>query len=105
MQNVRRWIEIVATDSVSKYANLETVKGYKRIVVCQGIIDDAEAVVGPDNSLKFLKSIIDGRLEPTSWLNAVRFRAFAMCNVDLAWGHWLILTSSIYLRTSESVYS
>ena len=49
-----------------------TVRGYKRVVMCQEVRDEIRAVLGEDEPIKaFLEALYDGRLLPTAWLNRV----------------------------------
>jgi hypothetical protein len=47
------------------------VRGYRRIVFCQGVRDDVEAALGPAAWAHWLPRMCEGRLVPTPWLNKV----------------------------------
>lgn len=68
---VRWWLLRIAENRPMDYRQLHTVKGYKRVVMEQGIRDDVEAVLGGGPCPDFLRAMCDGRLEPTPWLNQV----------------------------------
>lgn len=71
-QAVREWLLRIAAGMEIEGVDLATVKGYKRIVLCQGVRDDVEAVLGQGAWSTFLPSMCEGRLQPTPWLNKVR---------------------------------
>lgn len=71
MQAVRKWIEALALGNEHEKIDLTTVQGYKRMLICESIRDDAEAVLGSDAWMQLLKCVVDQRLLPTSWLNKV----------------------------------
>lgn len=77
VQAVRWWLQRIAGDRPVDYRQLGTVKGYKRVVMEQGIRDDVEAVLGSGACAGFLRAVCDGRLEPTPWLNQVLRRGAA----------------------------
>uniref|UniRef100_A0A1D1ZXM2 Cupin-like domain-containing protein n=1 Tax=Auxenochlorella protothecoides TaxID=3075 RepID=A0A1D1ZXM2_AUXPR len=66
---VREWLLRIAAGMEIEGVDLATVKGYKRIVLCQGVRDDVEAVLGQGAWSTFLPSMCEGRLQPTPWLN------------------------------------
>ncbi len=53
------------------HPRLPQVKGYRRIVFCQGVRDDVEEALGAGAWADLLPRMCEGRLVPTPWLNKV----------------------------------
>lgn len=53
-----------------------TVEGFRRVLMCEEVRQEAIAVVGEAGLAAFLQRLVEGRLLPTSWLNQVRFFVF-----------------------------
>lgn len=85
---VREWIQALSLGREHERMDLGTVAGYKRVVICQSIRDDAEAILGREASLELMKHVIDGRLMPTSWLNKVRHRVECICCLGCRGRRW-----------------
>ena len=49
------------------------MKGHKRIVMTQMVRDEIDLTLGRGSWQAFLRAMIDGRLDPTPWLN-ISFR-------------------------------
>lgn len=68
----------VATAEAEKeeaWIDLETVRGYKRTVLCEGVREELRLNLGDEDlprCAELLRGITDGRLVPTPWLNQVR---------------------------------
>ena len=72
LADVRHWMQLIGRGEEHEWIDLGTVKGYKRVVFCQGIRDDVEANLGPAAWATLLPRMCEGRLVPTPWLNKVR---------------------------------
>lgn len=85
VQAVRSWLIRVARGRQHDSVDLATVRGYKRIVLCQEIQDDAEALLGRTRWQEAILDMCEGRLQPTDWLNKVGCSLFAdlVCNMAL----------------------
>jgi hypothetical protein len=83
---VRRWLQLIGHGDEYSAIAIGTVKGYKRVVLCQSIRDDVDDNLGSaDNNIRssngnsgnmwavLLPAMCQGRLVPTPWLN-VNFR-------------------------------
>ena len=84
MQAVRSWLVRVARGWQHDSVDLGTVRGYKRIVLCQEIQDDAEALLGRTRWQEAILDMCEGRLQPTDWLNKVGYSLFAGLVCDVA---------------------
>eukprot|EP00887_Chlorella_sp_A99_P002105 scaffold21.g2105.t1 len=69
LSDVRHWCQVIGHGEEHEWIDLGTVKGYKRVVACQGIRDDVEAGMGPGAWATLLPRMCEGRLVPTPWLN------------------------------------
>lgn len=59
-------------DDEENWLDVGTVRGYKRVVMCQEVRYEIRTVLGEDASVKdFLLALCDDRLVPTPWLNRV----------------------------------
>lgn len=67
---VRRWLQLIGKGEEHAAIDLSTVKGYKRIVLCQSIRDDIDENLGRGAWGDLLPAMCRGRLKPTTWLNA-----------------------------------
>jgi len=83
---VRRWLQLIGHGDEYSAIDIGTVKGYKRVVLCQSIRDDVDDNLGltdnknNNNNNKsgnmwavLLPAMCQGRLVPTPWLN-INFR-------------------------------
>ena len=55
-----------------------TVRGYKRVVMCEEVREEIRTVLGEATDLKeYLLALCDDRLVATPWLNRVNYSASA----------------------------
>ncbi|KAL4450030.1 hypothetical protein ABPG77_010699 [Micractinium sp. CCAP 211/92] len=66
---VRHWLQVIGHGEEHEWFDLGTVKGYRRIVFCQGVRDDVEEALGAGAWADLLPRMCEGRLVPTPWLN------------------------------------
>jgi len=71
--HIKHWLKIIAEADEANWIDLSTVKGHKRIVMTQMVRDEIDLTLGRGSWQAFLRAMIDGRLDPTPWLN-ISFR-------------------------------
>lgn len=64
---------LTEADQEDAYIDLESVRGYKLTVLCEGIRDELRFNLGEDAQAcrDVLRGMLDRRLVPTPWLNQV----------------------------------
>ncbi|KAL3143189.1 hypothetical protein ABBQ38_002046 [Trebouxia sp. C0009 RCD-2024] len=75
--NVRHWLQLIGYCDEQDWIELSTVKGYRRIVMCQEVRDELDINLAlPEGGQqeeeewqRVLIAMCDGRLLPTPWLN------------------------------------
>lgn len=67
--DVRHWLQVIGHGEEHEWIDLGTVKGYRRVVLCQGVRDDVEEALGTGAWADLLPRMCRGRLVPTPWLN------------------------------------
>ncbi|KAL4452346.1 hypothetical protein ABPG75_008008 [Micractinium tetrahymenae] len=67
--DVRHWLQVIGHGEEHEWIDLGTVKGYRRILFCQGVRDDVEDALGTGAWADLLPRMCEGRLVPTPWLN------------------------------------
>ncbi len=72
-ENIKHWLQIIGRAEESDWIDLGTVRGYQRISMTQMVRDEIDLNLGSGKWSEFLKRMIDGRLDPTPWLN-INFR-------------------------------
>lgn len=70
---IKHWLKIIADAEDAQWIDLSTVKGHRRIVMAQMVRDEVDSNMGRGTWQAFLRAMIDGRLDPTPWLN-ISFR-------------------------------
>lgn len=74
--NAESFIYDAGYDDEENWLDVGTVKGYKRVVMCQEVREEIRTVLGEQTCIKdFLQAMCDDRLLPTPWLNKVRMLA------------------------------
>lgn len=73
LQHAKRWLRIIAENEEADWIDLGTVQGHRRIRMVQMVRDEVDLNLGRGKWQEFLRDLIDGRLDPTPWLN-VNFR-------------------------------
>lgn len=59
-----------------KWLDVGTVRGYKRVVMCEEVREEVRVVLGEATDIKeFLLALCDDRLVATPWLNMVSHAA------------------------------
>jgi hypothetical protein len=77
------------------WIDVGTVRGYKRVVMCQEVRDEIRAVLGEDEPIKaFLEALYDERLLPTPWLNRVCLQAFTLIGLTVVPGQCSMIPQS-----------
>ena len=71
--HIKHWLQIIAEADDANWIDLSTVKGHKLIVMTQMVRDEIDLTLGRGSWQAFLRAMIDGRLDPTPWLN-ISFR-------------------------------
>lgn len=71
--NIKHWLQIIGSAEETDWIDLGTVRGYQRISMTQMVRDEIDLNLGSGKWSEFLKRMIDGRLDPTPWLN-IKFR-------------------------------
>ena len=71
--HIKHWLKIIAEAEDANWIDLSTVKGHRRIVMAQMVRDEIDSNLGRGTWQAFLRTMIDGRLDPTPWLN-ISFR-------------------------------
>lgn len=67
--DVRHWLKVIQRGEEMDWIDPATVKGYRRLRMCQAVNDEVEFVLGRGSTAAFLDSVCKGRLQPTPWLN------------------------------------
>ena len=81
---LRALIHVAGYDDEENWLDVGTVKGYKRVVMCQEVREEIRTVLGEDICIKdFLLAMCEDRLLPTPWLNKVRMLAMLTCPAPL----------------------
>jgi hypothetical protein len=73
IQHIKHWLKIIAEAEDANWIDLSTVKGHKRIVMAQMVRDEIDLTLGRGSWQQVLRTMLDGRLDPTPWLN-ISFR-------------------------------
>ena len=73
IEQIKHWIKVIAEADDANWIDLSTVKGHRRIVMAQMVRDEVDLSLGRGTWQAFLRTVIDGRLDPTPWLN-ISFR-------------------------------
>jgi|TARA_B100001142_G_scaffold60065_1_gene59039 hypothetical protein len=73
VEQIKHWIKVIAEADDANWIDLSTVKGHRRIVMAQMVRDEVDLSLGRGTWQAFLRTVIDGRLDPTPWLN-ISFR-------------------------------
>lgn len=73
IHQIKHWIKVIAEAEDGDWIDLSTVKGHKRIKMTQMVRDEVDLNIGRGSWQTFLRTMIDGRLDPTPWLN-ISFR-------------------------------
>ena len=73
ISHIKHWLKIIAEAEDAQWIDLSTVKGHRRIVMAQMVRDEVDSNMGRGTWQAFLRAMIDGRLDPTPWLN-ISFR-------------------------------
>jgi len=71
--NIKHWLQIIGSAEETEWIDLGTVRGYQRISMAQMVRDEIDLNLGSGKWSEFLKRMIEGRLNPTPWLN-IKFR-------------------------------
>ena len=65
-------LPIPGCDDEERWLDVSTVRGYKRVVMCEEVREEVRAVLGEATDIKeFLLALCDDRLVATPWLNRV----------------------------------
>ena len=71
------FVYVAGYDDEENWLDIGTVKGYKRVVMCQEVREEIRTVLGERTCIKdFLLAMCDDRLQPTPWLNKVRMLSY-----------------------------
>lgn len=73
IHQIKHWLKAIAEAEDANWIDLSTVKGHKRIKMTQMVRDEVDLNLGRGSWQSFLRTMIDGRLDPTPWLN-ISFR-------------------------------
>ena len=66
-------VYIAGYEDEENWLDIGTVKGYRRVVMCEEVREEIRTVLGEQTCIKdFLLAMCDDRLQPTPWLNKVR---------------------------------
>ena len=91
------FVQVAGYDDEENWLDIGTVKGYKRVVMCQEVREEIRTVLGEQTCIKdFLLAMCDDRLQPTPWLNKVRMLTRP---APLSLFRWRAM---LYLPTSDS---
>lgn len=62
-----------ASGEEEAWIDLDTLRGYKRTVLCEGVRDEVACNLGeePNACAELLQGVVQRRLLPTPWLNQV----------------------------------
>jgi hypothetical protein len=69
VQDIKHWFTLVGKGEEYDWIDLSTVKGYRRVVMCQSLREDIEATLGRGAWAWLMPALCDDRLVPTLWLN------------------------------------
>lgn len=75
MSEVKQWLTAIWDGSSMNQIDLGSVKGYKRLRMCEMVRKEISLNMGTGMWSNRLQQICDGRLAPTPWLNRVTFVA------------------------------